>query len=87
MPQAFLVRKYTIPGEEPRKEVFKPAPFYYGTLSSTVEDRVRRSKTGDDASDLCCFYLFGLFNAFPCDQTVVDRSESKQFNFITPEIE
>ena len=34
MPQAFLVRKYTIPGEEPRKEVFKPAPFYYGTLST-----------------------------------------------------
>lgn len=35
MPQAFFVRKYLIPGEEPRKEVFKPAPFYYGTLSTT----------------------------------------------------
>ena len=32
MPQAFLVRKYRVPGDEPRKEVFKPAPYYYGTL-------------------------------------------------------
>ena len=34
MPQAFISRKYFIPGEEPRQEVYKPAPYYYGTLSS-----------------------------------------------------
>lgn len=35
MPQAFFIRKYFVPGSgEPRKEVFKPAPFYYGTLST-----------------------------------------------------
>ncbi|WP_233567606.1 hypothetical protein [Parabacteroides sp. AM58-2XD] len=50
MPQAFLVRKYTIPGEEPRKEVFKPAPFYYGTLSTVMPpsklQKNRRSPKG-----------------------------------------
>lgn len=34
MPQAFLARKYLIPGEEPRTEVYKPAPYYYGTLTT-----------------------------------------------------
>ena len=30
MPQAFFIRKYRVPGDEPRKEVFKPAPYYLG---------------------------------------------------------
>ena len=34
MPQAFLARKYFVPGEPPREEVYKPAPYYYGVLSS-----------------------------------------------------
>lgn len=34
MPQAFYARKYFKPGQEPRAEVYKPAPYYYGTLSS-----------------------------------------------------
>lgn len=34
MPQAFYARKYFKPGQEPRTEVYKPMPYYYGTLSS-----------------------------------------------------
>lgn len=34
MPQAFIARKYFVPGEPPREEVYKPAPYYYGTLTS-----------------------------------------------------
>ncbi|WP_297900734.1 HU family DNA-binding protein [uncultured Parabacteroides sp.] len=34
MPQAFHVRKYFIPKTNPRQEVYKPAPFYFGTLST-----------------------------------------------------
>lgn len=45
--------------------------------AGAVEDRVRGGKSGNDASDLRSFHIFGLFNAFPCDQTVVDCSESE----------
>lgn len=34
MPQAFSARKFFVPGESPRQEVFKPVPYYYGTLST-----------------------------------------------------
>lgn len=34
MPQAFQARKFFVPGSEPRREVFKPVPYYYGTLDT-----------------------------------------------------
>lgn len=41
MPQAFSARKFLIPGEKPRQEVFKPVPYYYGTLSTgDVADQI-----------------------------------------------
>lgn len=41
MPQAFIVRKYFVPKEDPKRAVYKPAPYYYGTLSTTdVADQI-----------------------------------------------
>ena len=34
MPQAFLARKFRVPNSEPQREVYKPVPYYYGTLST-----------------------------------------------------
>lgn len=50
--------------------------------AAAVDARERRSKTGNDAPDLGGFRLFGLFNAFSCDETVVDGAESEQFHLV-----
>lgn len=34
MPQAYIVRKYRVPKTDPEQSVYKPAPYYYGTLST-----------------------------------------------------
>lgn len=34
MPQAFQARKFRIPKSEPKQEVYKPIPYYFGTLTS-----------------------------------------------------
>ena len=34
MPQAFQARKFFIPKTDPKQEVYKPVPYYFGTLST-----------------------------------------------------
>lgn len=34
MPQAFFARKYRVPHTDPKEEVYKPVPYYYGTLTT-----------------------------------------------------
>ena len=34
MPQAYFVRKFRVPKSDPLQEVYKPMPYYYGTLST-----------------------------------------------------
>lgn len=50
--------------------------------ATAVDACERRSKTGNDAPDLGGFRLFGLFNAFSRDETVVDGAESEQFHLV-----
>ena len=45
MPQAFQARKFFIPKTDPKQEVYKPVPYYFGTLSTQdAADRSPRSR-------------------------------------------
>lgn len=34
MPQAFQARKFFVPKTDPKQEVYKPVPYYFGTLTT-----------------------------------------------------
>ena len=40
MPQAYFVRKFRVPKSDPLQEVYKPMPYYYGTL--TTDDAAKQ---------------------------------------------
>ena len=40
MPQAFQARKFFIPKTDPKQEVYKPVPYYFGTLSTQGADQI-----------------------------------------------
>ena len=54
MPQAFQARKFFIPKTDPKQEVYKPVPYYFGTLSTQdAADQIAEESTSGMSSRTC----------------------------------
>ena len=54
MPQAFQARKFFIPKTDPKQEVYKPVPYYFGTLST--------QDAADQIAEESCISFFQSLN-------------------------
>lgn len=52
MPQAFQARKFFIPKTDPKQEVYKPVPYYFGTLSTQGCGRPDREESSLTKGDV-----------------------------------